>query len=113
MSIYQKPRLIEVTVANNGTTSDVIDINDRTIAGIITPAALTSTAITFLVSDARDGTYVALKDSDNAAVSLTVTTSTAYGLSGVEADALSAFPFARLVCGSAEGGARTIKCVLK
>lgn len=113
MSSYQKPRLIEVTIANGATTSDVIDLNDRMVAGIITPAALTSTVITFVVSDARAGTFVPLYDSDNALVSLTVTTARAYGMSGVEADALAPFPYAKLVGGSTEGGTRVIKVLLK
>lgn len=111
--MYRKPRTITLTVANGQTTSGVIDLTVYVLAGIILPAALTSTAITLTVCDTRGGTYQPLYDSDGNQVSLAVAASRAVGLSGAEADALAAFPYAKLVCGSAEGGDRTIVAVLK
>ena len=111
--MYRKPRIETVTIALGDTTSEVIELRDYMLAGIILPAALTSTAITFTVSDARAGTFVGLYDSDGNVVSLAVGTSRAVGLSGAEADALAPFPFVKLVCGTAEAAARSILVALK
>ena len=54
-----------------------------------------------------------MKDSDGNTVTLTVAVSQALGLAGLEADALAPWPYIKVVMGSAEGGARTLKLCLK
>ena len=111
--MYRKPISLVATIANGQTTSGEIELRDYALAAIVTPAALTSTAITFTVSATKGGTYVPLYDSAGNQVSVTVTTSRAYGITGEEADALAAFNFIKLVGGSAEGAARDIYLCLK
>jgi len=113
MTIAYNREYVTATIANAGTTSDAIALLDRVIGGIITPAALTGTTLTFTVCNTADGTYVALYDSDNNQVSLTVTVSRAYGVTGPEADALAPWPFVKIVSGSAEGAARSLVVCLK
>ena len=111
--MYRKPRIESLAIASGATTSAVVHLRDYMLAGIILPAALTSTAITFTACDTKDGTFVAVYDSDGNAVSVTAAAARAVGLSGAEADALAPFAFIKLVCGTAEGGDRVIKLVLK
>jgi len=101
------------TIAITGTVSGAIRIGGKTSIGIITPAALTGTAFTFQVSDAIAGTYVALLDTEGNTVSITVAASRGYGMSGSDADALSAFSYMKIVSNGAEAAARNIKVITK
>lgn len=111
--MYKRPEKRTVTIANGGTTSAAFQTGDYIVSGVQTPAALTSTAITFLGSTSEAGTYAAVYDSENNQVSLTVAASRCVGLSGSEADAVAAWPWLKLVCGSAEGAERTLIVSLK
>jgi hypothetical protein len=113
MTVAYNKSFVTATIASGGTTSEAIPLLDVAMAGFITPAALTGTAFTFTVCNTADGTFVALYDSEGNPVSVTVTTSRAYGLTGSEADALAPWPFAKIVSGSAEGGERSIVVCLK
>lgn len=95
----------EVTIADGDDTSDGFFMPGDNIIGIITPATLEATSITFEVS--LDGVaWVALSG-----VSITVTTSTAYELT---AQTVYGWPFVRLVGNSAASGAdRIIKVLIK
>jgi hypothetical protein len=95
------------TIAISTTTSDVIENVFSQAVGIILPT-MTGTAITFTVSNDRDGDYVALNNSSGA-VSLTTASSKAYKLP----DDLKPFPYFKLVSGSSEAAARTITVVRK
>lgn len=99
----------KVTILSGQTVSDAKDLANTTLCGIETPAALTSTAITFQGSN--DGTtYVPIKDSvSGAAISVTVTTSSGYSLNPSQ---FAGWRFIKVVGGSAEGADRIIKlCV--
>lgn len=98
-----------VTVANAGTTSSAIQIGGASMVALILPAALTSTTVTFTASDTQAGTFVPVYKSDGTAVSATVAASRAVALP------VELFPFnwIKLVTGSAEGAARTIKVLRK
>lgn len=98
-----------VTIANGGTTSAAIEARAYAIYGLIFPAALTSTAMTFTVAEKVDGTYTALYDSTGTAVSVTVAASRAFDLPS----ALASWPYFKIVLGSAEGAARTLYLVAK
>jgi len=111
--MYRKPVTLTATIAAGGTESQELELRDYQNIGLSTPAVLTSTALTFKVSATKGGTKLPLYDSDNALVSLTVTTSRAYGVSGVEADALAPWPFVVVVCGSAEAAGAAIQVVKK
>ncbi len=92
------------TVANGATVSGVIDTSAKVLAGVQTPAALTSTTMTFQAS--YDGvTYVALYDEYNNLFQLTVAVSRAYAL---PVNLFAPWAFVKVVAGSAEGGDRII-----
>ena len=110
---YVRPTVHTALVASGGTTSQALQVAQGTIAGLITPGTLTSTAITFTACDTVDGTFVAVYDSDGNQVSVAVAASRACGLSGEEADALAPWPYIKVVCGSAEGADRSIKVIVR
>jgi hypothetical protein len=107
------PKVKTVIVASGGTTSAAFAVGAGAIAGLITPAALTSTSIAFHAADSQDGTFKPVYDSDGNAVAFSVGTSRAVGASGAEADALAPFEWFKLVCGTSEGGDRTFQIVVK
>lgn len=77
----------KVAVIDNSTTSAAIDIAGTRIVGLVTPASLGATVVTFLASTSLAGTYVDVNDADGAALSITVSTSSAGW-----ADLTSVFP---------------------
>lgn len=91
-------------MAASGTTSGAFTVDGYSFGGVQLPGTLTSTAITFTVSDTLAGTYVELTDSTGSAISQTVAASKAFALP----PELFAFKYAKLVCGSSEGSARSI-----
>lgn len=97
-----------ITIANGATTSAVVPFGSYAMAGVIMPASLDGTALTFEVS--ADGTnFTALDDGEGAAVGLTVAASKAYALP----DALAVWAFFRLVMGTSQTGATDITVVFK
>jgi hypothetical protein len=101
---------VAANIANGQTTSQAIDIRDYMAGSYKTPAALTSTTITFHVS--VDGaTFSALSNetTDTAATSQTVAVSKQYSIPA----AVFNYNFFKLVGGSAEGAARSITVALK
>lgn len=93
-----------VTIASAGTTSAAIDGQAYAFYGLIMPGTITSTAMTFTVSDKSDGTFVALYDETNTQVSVTIAASRAYNLP----DALAAWPWFKIVMGSSEAADRSL-----
>ena len=70
-----------LTVATtSGTTSTEIDLQGRTLVGLITPAGLSSTAITFKSAITQGGTAILLADKDDADFTVTCAASTQYHL---------------------------------
>lgn len=102
-----------VTIANGATTSEEIPTRGRMVTGFRIPAAFTGSTVTFLGSETSGGTFAAIYDSDGTQVSVAVAVDRFFGLSGSEADAVSAAPFIKLKSGSSELGARSIPVVLK
>ena len=105
---YRPSRRQTVTIPSGDTDSEVIKLLDGVLMGIITPALLTSTSMTVKVCDTPAGTFLDLVDSEGNTPTLTVTTSTAYGLVGTEIDAVAPWPYAKLVGGSSEAADRDI-----
>jgi len=98
-----------VIIANGGTTSPAIPTEGAPLVGVIFPAALTSTTMTFTVCNTLSGTYVPLKNSSGA-VSYTVA---AGEYMAINASDFYGVTFFKIVLGSAEGAARTLILSLK
>jgi hypothetical protein len=107
---YISPSVQTAVIANGGTTSQALRMMG-VIAGIMTPATLTSTSMSFLGGNSRDGAFNTIYDSNNNAISADVAGSRSVAMSGSEADAIAAFPFIKLVMGSTEGGEREIAVI--
>jgi hypothetical protein len=101
------------TIAETEDTSNAIPLRGRMVVGFRMPSAFTGSTITFEGSELVDGTYVPIRDSDGNAVSATVAASVFVGLSGSEADAVSAAPFVKFVSDQAEAAEREIAVVMK
>lgn len=98
-----------VDIANNGTTSAAIDFRNYAGGAVAIPSAITSTTLTFTVSNSATGTFTALYDGTNTQSSITIAASRAYPLP----DELFAWPYFKFVLGSAEGAARVLTFVAK
>jgi hypothetical protein len=86
------------TIASGATASDAIKLDGFSFGGIILPSTYDGTAMTFTVSDAVEGTYVALEDAAGVAIPLVVEASKAYVLP----PELFAFPCCKLVAGTSQ-----------
>lgn len=96
-------------IANGATASEAIPVDDVSSGSFSIPAAFTGTAVTFTGSDTADGTFVAIYNASNAAVSITVAINRAYPL---PAECFG-FKFIKIVSGSSEAAERTIKVTTK
>lgn len=102
---------VELAIANSAQSSSAIDLKGFTLVGILLPAAFTGTAITFEVSNAIGGTYVALKSTTSGtALSYTVAQGT---YAAIDPKDFYGVRFLKVKSGSAEGGARTLSLALK
>ena len=109
LKLNRSAQTLTASVAASGTTSGAFIVDGYSFGGVQCPASLTSTTITFTVSDTLAGTYVALTDSAGTSISQTVAASKAFALP----PELFAFKYAKLVCGSSEGAARDFVLTLK
>lgn len=103
------PQVVTFTIANGETTSDAKDLGGCTAAALVMPSAFTGTAITFSVA-ADGGTYQTLYDEFGSAKTITVAASRTIILSP------SDFWFGgrmKVVSGSAEAAARTVKIICR
>jgi len=89
------------TIADNGTTSTEIDLENGTLCGFYTPAGLVGTAITFTVSTETGGTFVGVEKQDGSALTYTVEASKYYYLNPAD---FAGVRFIKLVSGSSETG---------
>lgn len=104
MSFNINNPVVTATVLSGQTVSSSIDLNGAALGGLIFPAALTSTAVTFQVST-DNNTFTALYTTAGAAVSITVAASRAVPLVW---DTFAPWRYVQLVMGSAEGADRAI-----
>ncbi len=96
-----------VTIANGATSSDAVNLNGFGMVALITPAALTSTAVTFTGS--QDGVnFVPIYNTSGTQLSITVSTSRY--IEFVPGDFVG-LNYLKLVGGTAEGGDRVIQVV--
>jgi len=98
------------TIPNAGTTSPAVSLNGATLVGIITPAALTGTALTFQASPTLTGTYSPVYATGGTQVSYTVGTSR-YIV--IPAQDMAGVQFVKVVSGSTEAAARDITLVVR
>lgn len=102
-------------IANGATASSACDLGlldgGQGLAGFVLPATFTGTAITFQVS-VDDSTYQALYNG-NTQLSITVAQGRSYGLTADNRALLFGWRFVKLVSGSAEGGERSIKLLVR
>lgn len=95
---------VDVTIANGGTNSTMVNATGYQFFSIFVPAAFTGTTLTFQVSN-DGGSFVGLRDlTGTAKTALTVAAGQAYACP----DELKYFPYFRVVSGSAEAAARTL-----
>lgn len=95
----------------SATTSDVISTSGMSLVGVSVPTGFTGTAISFTVSDAADGTFVALKSTTSGtALSYTVAAAT---YAAIDPKDFYGVKFFKIVSGSTEAAARTLVCSLK
>lgn len=93
-----------VTIANGATVSDSHYFGDEVLSGIVTPASMTGTTLTFQVSD-DNTTFFTLYDSTNVAISVTISSSRAYALNPLD---FIGWQYMKIVSGTAETGAKII-----
>lgn len=113
MNTYKRPERRAFVIPNAGDTSQAVGVMDYLLAGFLMPGTLTSTSMSFLVSDKHDGTFVPLYDHDDNPIAVDVAASRGVSLTGAAAEALAPWPWVKLVMGSSEGGVRTIIGVIK
>lgn len=98
-----------VTIASGQTVSGAVSLGGASLVGIITPAALTGTTLTFQAS--ADGTtYVPVYTTAGVAASVTVAASR---YTAVPPTTIPGAPYLKVVSGSAEGADRTITLVVQ
>lgn len=72
-SLY-KTKGVLIDISENATTSTAVDTDGLLLSGIIFPAAMTGTALTFQVASTNTGgNFKALKETDGTDVTYTVT----------------------------------------
>jgi hypothetical protein len=98
-----------IDVSESATVSNALDMRGKTLVGLIMPAALTSTSITFTGSD-DNVTFRALTNTSGTA--LTVTVSASKHICIVPAD-FASVRWLKLIMGSSEGADRTIIAVMR
>ena len=91
-------------------TDAALDMRGKTLVGLIMPAALTSTAITFTASETADGTFTALYDTSGTEISITVAASRYILIDPVD---FASIRFLKIVMGSGEAEDRTITAVMR
>lgn len=101
-----------IDISESTTLSGVIDLGPWRILALHLPAALTSTAVKFMVAETGNGTFNALYDAGGTLVSVTVAAARTVGIGGTQGGALAACRYIKLLMGSAEAADRTINLLL-
>jgi hypothetical protein len=98
-----------ITIETSTTISSSAFMKNGVAGAIITPAALTGTALSFQVSY-DDTVYTALYGTDGNAISYTVAASRVIPLNK---EIFAAFPYLKLVSGTAEDANRTFTILIR
>lgn len=107
--------VLNLTIPISSTASDVIDLKNGKIVGILLPT-MTGTVLTIKGAVEKDVAPVALTKSDgttNAAVTIPVTNGALIAPHGVLKDALEGVRYLQIVSGTTEVAARTIKILVR
>lgn len=99
------------TVAASGTTSGTIDKEGSTLCGLMTPAALTSTSITFK-GGVTAASLLPVKDKYNTAISITCGTAEA-AFYVLEPGDFAGMRYVQLVTGSTEVAERVFTLAMR
>lgn len=90
-----------IHIADSTTVSNSIDLENKTLVGIVVPSTFDGTTITFQVSH-DDVTYQALYDDGGTAVSVTTAASRSVGMTAAKAEALAPWRYIKLVAGTVQ-----------
>lgn len=97
-----------VTIANGGTISTALTMDlDRIPVAVITPSAMTSTAITFEASDDAGSTWRPLYN-EGTLYSIAISASESRQIA-LNRQVMEGVTLIRIIAGSTEGAARTLK----
>jgi hypothetical protein len=111
--MYNRPEKRRVVIPSGQQLSEPIGLRNYLVTGIVVPATVTSTAVTFQAAPTVDGTYGAVYDSEAAEVSVPITGGRRIGMIGSKAEALAPWEWVRLRTGSVEAAEREFFLVLK
>lgn len=101
----------DAVILDTETDSDAVATAGLTPCGVFVPASFTGTTLSFLVSDAVDGTYVPLHSTvSGSLLSFTVASSRYIAFDPKDFQGVQ---FLKLKSGSAESGDKTLKLALK
>lgn len=100
------------TIADGATTSGEVDTEGYPVTGLLLDAGFNGTALAISASDVTGGTFLPIYDSDGNAIAMVVAASHAIGLTGVDAQAVSAFRYLKFVA-DAQTGATVITVLSK
>lgn len=104
------PNYIDVTIAQGQTDSDWIDLNGKQVVAIVYPATMTSTSIKFRARvDGGSGNIIEQKESTSD-YSVSVAAS---GWQPLSVDVFCGVAEIKLVAGSAEAAARTVRLITR
>ena len=103
----------EATIAVDTTTSNEIDTEGYPVLGFDIPSTFNGVALAIHACAVSGGTFKALYDSDGNAIALVVAASRCVGLTGVDAQAVAAFRYLKLVADTQTTTATVIPVVLK
>lgn len=104
---------VDLVVANGGTTSDWVHIGNPSECGLSIPT-ITSGTVTVQVAYASDGTGGGGVIDGSGTAKLVVAASTGgVNISSNDMGAVLGYPYMRVVCGAAQGAARTFKLTRK
>ena len=107
--MYIDQALAVVTIATSDTVSASIYLKNGVAGAIITPSSLTSTTLSFQVSN-NDVDYTALYDTSGSLISYTVAANRVIPLSK---EIFGAFPYLKIVTGSSEAANRTFIVLIR
>lgn len=101
-------------ITSGSTASTIINLEKTTVTGFQMPSGWDGGNISFEGSDAEDGTFTTIYNSDGTQLGATVVTgSTIVSLVGYTLQGLANVPFVKVISASAVGANRTIKIMSK
>lgn len=107
-----QPRLCQnsVTIASSGTASAEADLGGTTLVGVMLPATMTGTTLTFTAALTSGGTFNPVTGSNGSALSYTIAGAKYLA---IDPALFHGIQFIKAVSGSAEGADRAITLLSK